>query len=121
MSVPPAPSPTYPPMWRIWPAQGLCFSGTQSQARSGQGLELSELKAVLLHNNIPVAIGKSSAVVGTVMSAIKFIARHLKSRPRPLQENQVVLCGSMGCTQVKPGHITAHYGPLGCVEALVDE
>ena len=99
---------------------GYTFFGDPISSEKWSVLDLSDIKAVLLHNNIPIVVCNSSSLVGTVMSAVKFISRHLKTRARPLQKDQVVLCGSFGCAQVKPGHLTAHFGPLGTVEALID-
>jgi len=81
----------------------------------------AEWAAVLFRGQDPCVVGRCSNVVGTPMTAIKYLARHLPTRKRSLRPGDIVLTGSWGATQALPGNYWGHFGPFGKVSITIVE
>eukprot|EP00760_Papus_ankaliazontas_P039876 PhM_4_TR9797/c0_g1_i1/m.63022/K02554/mhpD; 2-keto-4-pentenoate hydratase len=84
-----------------------------------EGSTLTELQAVLLAGEEPVAVARCSEVVGTPFAAVKFLARHLPTRKRSLGKGMIVSTGSWCSVNAFVGHVGAHFGPFGLIRVNV--
>ena len=87
-----------------------------------RSLDLARLEVVARIDGDPVAKGTGAKVLGHPLTALTWLANHLRAEGEGLQAGQLITTGTCaGVVQISPGeHASADFGAAGKVEMTLD-